>query len=357
MKAKRITLILTIFVVFILVAWFSLNWYKNKPANTSRPNFQQSMLQNTTVARLGNIEKLISGSGRLEPKQNLIINTEVSAKVTDIVVKKGDIVNAGDLLATLSKEQLEIDYLIAKRNYDSAIYDGLPLNQREKELALKIAEANLGKAEVKAPFSGVIADVTINPGEQVSNGKAAFQILDLSGFTASIDISESDIRYITIGQPVRVEIASSPEKSFIGEINEIGLISKSSGDLVTYPVKVFIETGDANLLPGMSCTIHITTEAVQNKVIIPVESVKKDGNKAYVTVVTDDGEKPVEVVLGLSDGMNVAVLSGLEAGTRILRSNYALYLDEVRTRLEANSSNTSRIPSINIGTSGRRGGF
>lgn len=140
--------------------------------------------------------------------------------------------------------------------------------------ALKNAQLQLSNSAIKAPASGTVAKVSVDPGEMVSVGQALFSTTNPADSWVEVNIEETDIGKVQIGQRVDFKVDAYPGKSFKGEVAEIGAATGSqfallpsdnaSGNFtkvtqrITVRVRV-IDDGNTVLKPGMSAVVDIHT--------------------------------------------------------------------------------------------------
>nr|MBN2277062.1 efflux RND transporter periplasmic adaptor subunit [candidate division Zixibacteria bacterium] len=259
----------------------------------------------------------VSASGWVQPKNRVNITSEVTAEIIAIPVKEGDQVTRGQLLVQLDTTQLKKDFdqyrysldetkahteasrslflqseeefnrqkelferkLISETNYNNAEYSYLNskytyeamVNQtKQAQARYEKAEDNLNKTRVAAPMDGVITYMDAEVGEIAaaqtiySQGKTLMTISNLSAFEIEVDVDETEIVKVQIGQPARIEVDAFPDTIFAGEVVEIGNTAVISGVGTTeqstnFKVKVLFTEGNASIRPGMSGTVDITT--------------------------------------------------------------------------------------------------
>jgi multidrug resistance efflux pump len=140
--------------------------------------------------------------------------------------------------------------------------------------ALKNAELQLDNSVIKAPIAGIVAKAPVDPGEMVSVGQTLLSITNPADAWVEVNIEETDIDKVQVGQRVNFEIDAYPGKSFKGEIVEVGAATGSqfallpsdnaSGNFtkvtqrITVKVKV-IDNSNVELKPGMSAVVDILT--------------------------------------------------------------------------------------------------
>ncbi len=113
---------------------------------------------------------------------------------------------------------------------------------QQAQAALELAQFNRAQAELKAPFSGVVAEVNIDVGDPSSSaGAAAIRLLDPSTLSAEVNVSDVDIAAVSVDQPVRLAVESLPTTSFTGKVVSIAPAATVNGNVRTYLVRIAID--------------------------------------------------------------------------------------------------------------------
>ncbi len=184
--------------------------------------------------------------------------------------------------------------------------------------ALQRAQVALEQMTITAPVAGTITRVNYKVGEKTDLAKPVFSLLGNSGLEIEVDIPESDIAKIAIGQLAHITLDAFGEQEFTGHVTFIDPAETRLSDVVYYRVKVTFDDGNDQIKPGMTANIDIATANRDNVLYIPARAVKENGGK-YVEVLYN-GEvirKSVEVGLK-ADGGLVEVISGLAAGEDVI---------------------------------------
>ena len=296
----------------------------------------------------GNISRKIETSGTISGAGQAHLAFAASGRVQRVYVQLGDYVEEGQVLAQMENAPAGTSFAQSSDAYELARISGTPNALREAELDLKVAQTNLENTTIRAPFSGVITAVNIEEGkEHASANSSVISLLDNSVFYADILVDELDMHLIQVGQEAVVQVDALGGRLLRGTVLQVGMIARTSGGITTVPVTVRIEDGPADLRVGYSASVIIEVERAENVLKVPVEAVVRQGNRSFVTVLRDGERVPVEVVTGLSDGIEVEIVSGLEPTDEIVGFNFALY-DRARS-----------LPSGGMGSFGgiRIGGF
>ena len=149
----------------------------------------------------------------------------------------------------------------------------------------------------------------------VTAGETTVQIIDMNSLEIELNVDEYDVAAVVPGQVVQVNVLA-PDVSFTGSVTALNKNGTASGDLSYYTATVAFDAAE-NVYPGMQVSAKVLKEQAEDAVQFD------DYNKPYVLVRGADG-KSVEqksVTVGVSDGMNCEITSGLNAGDTVLKSS------------------------------------
>lgn len=225
----------------------------------------------------------------------------------------------------LEQALLDADVAAAEANLADAEREWLRLKDGPDPVDVTAAEARIAAAEatlklgwIEAPFEGTITSVEINPGDRVSPGGVGFGLADLSRLLVEVEISEVDINRIQVGQPVSLAFDAILERSYQGEVVEIGLIGNSVQGVVNFEVTVELMDPDELVRPGMTAAVSIVVEQIEDALLVPNRAVRLRNTQRVVYVMKDGVPEPVEIQLGASSETHSEVLDGdLRVGDQI----------------------------------------
>jgi macrolide-specific efflux system membrane fusion protein len=282
-------LILAVFTIFFVFVSKNDNDLKEKVK-----------LINPTV---GSIKSVISTTGVVEPQNRLEIKSPINGRIEEIKVKEGDMVKSGDILVLMSSTE-RAALLDAARaqgqeslNYWQEVYNPTPLI---------------------APIDGEIIVRAIEPGQTITSADAIVVLSDRLIVKANVD--EVDIGGVKVGQKAEISLDAYPEIKVKGVVDHILYESTLVNNVTIYEVDILPDRIPEVFRSGMSANVEIVNKSKENILIIPYEAVKqkeegdfvyiaKHGNKEYVSC---------KVELGISDGENVEIISGLKPEDKIL---------------------------------------
>lgn len=242
--------------------------------------------------------------------------------------------------------QLNGDLEVAKRSYDvqKERYDlMIGTGSNAGEIAkvtledaknnLELAKENVAKTVLIAPENGKILYISkkvgdiYNPSANVNNNanntvaSGHFMVILSSGSSnVKTNITESDIKNISLGQRVEVIVESVGDGVINGKVSEINSLPKiDSNGVVTYEVVIELETKDKKIMEGMTCLVNFIFREKKNVLYIPNKSVISEDGKQYAEVMEEEGKiVKKEIKTGFSDGEKVEVVSGLTKGETVI---------------------------------------
>lgn len=349
------------------------------------------------------VRSSILASGHLAYEEQVLLSPEVIGKVSTIHVKEGQLVKAGDPLLELDDqtyradvaqqqaavhqqriniEQQQLNLRNQESQYkrklelhkmkmmaDSAIDDArfaletAKMDLRNSSARLQQAEAvlkqsteRLAKTKVRAPISGTITSMDIKVGEtavasQVSiAGSSLMTIANTASMITEVNVDETDIAKIAVGQEVAIHTAAFPDIALKGQVQEIPLSPKAApqgGNTAaalsrTYSIKVrLVDTKGLALRPGLTCRAEIFTAGSGKSLAVPLQAVmsnnddyaelstskkgsKKPAIKTEYHVFVDKAGKAEKrvVTIGISDDSQQEIKSGVKAGETVITGPY-----------------------------------
>jgi cobalt-zinc-cadmium efflux system membrane fusion protein len=281
----------------------------------------------------------------------------VSGIAQSVHVQLGDVVKKGQVLTTMKSAEIagfsrdlisaQADLRNAKRQlettqdlYKSGLSSEKDLEQAKSDYQKATAENNRagsimsinksnGKGyEIQAPLSGYIIEKNVTDDMQVraDNNQNLFTIADLSSVFVLINMYESDIASVKLGDAVQITTLAYPDKVFTGKIDK--LFDVLDPDNKVMRARVMISNPDNMLKPGMFTNVKIQAKSGMNLPAVKTDAIVFDNNKNYVVVVDGPAKvhiQPVEIAKRVED---VAYISkGLKPGQRVVASRQ-VYLYE-----------------------------
>ena len=186
---------------------------------------------------------------------------------------------------------------------------------------LDAAKLNLEKAVIVAPFDGVVTDITISEGQEISTAALAtlaISLVDTSEIEMRGSIDEIDIAIVQLGQEANILLDALPDEEVNGEVTFISLVGTTLAGVVSYDTTITLENPVAGLRGGMTATAEVIIERRDDVLFIPNRALRGTWENPWVEVYIDEQVEEREIALGLTNGIDTEVLSGLEEGDEVV---------------------------------------
>jgi len=287
----------------------------------------------------------------------------VSGLVNHVKVRLGDQVAAGQTLASVtSAEMAGFDKEVISANaelknadrslkqaehlFESGLSSAKELEEAKNDFLIKKAElkranavlklnggSNTGLYSIKSPISGFVIEKNVTDNMQLrsDNDKSLFTIADLSNVWAMINIYESDISRIKVGDEVNLSTLSYPEQVFKGKIDKVyNLIDQESKVM---NARVVIANSNALLKPGMLGTVKVSAHSGVDLPAVNSRAIIFDDNKNYVLLLNNEQKVRIqEVQLGRKTAGKTYISKGLTAGDRVIASKQVFLFENLKTQ-------------------------
>ena len=191
---------------------------------------------------------------------------------------------------------------------------------RQYRQSLEQAQKNLNEATLTAPFDGVVASVYVDEGDVIPSPtmapKVIIYLIDLTTMELNVEMDEIDIPGVKLEQRAIIEVDALPDVELEGEVASISLLSKETGGVVLYEVKIdFAAPEGSGLRVGMSATVDIVIDERSGVLLVPSRAITTDseGNPMVKVMVNEQTEER-RVVIGISDGFDTEIIDGLNEG-------------------------------------------
>lgn len=203
----------------------------------------------------------------------------------------------------------------AQKGVDSAV-----ANRNSVQTSLNQAKEKLADTVVKAPCSGIISARNIEVTNMVSAGSDPITITDTATVKVGVNISETLINKVNVGDKVMVTVGSANGEQKEGVIKTITGVTDDTG---TYPVEVEVQNPDGTLKPGMFAAVRFVESKNDNTFVVERNTVLENETEKYVYVMKSaDMVKKVVVETGIDNGEYIEIKSGVNAGDKIVVSGH-----------------------------------
>jgi len=350
-KRRRTVWIVVVVIVVVLVALFIVCKVLG-----SRAAVPMVTVMETKPDR---IVSTVSGTGELRAANQVDISAEKVARVERLYVSEGDLVRKGQLLCLLddasarSTRNLNLaNFNEAKSAYErgkvlfseslisQAEFDRLTTTFEVARAQLAQSQDNLDKTRIYAPISGRIVALNIEEGETVmmgtmnNPGTVIMTVADLSAMQARIDVDESDVVNLKLGQRAKVKLDAMPDTFFRAEVSNISYtpntsnLSSTAEGVTDFEVVLDLIDIDPSQRPGMSVSADVTTARKDSVIVCPLQALgRKDVEgklSETVYIVENNVAILVPVQTGIDDGSSIEIVKGLEVGQTVIIGPYKM---------------------------------
>ena len=370
-------------------------WYgKQRAAQNPEQRYKLATVEK------GDVTQTVSANGTLNPVVLISVGTQVSGTVRKLYVDFNDkvkqnqpLLELDDALVSATEKQSAANVVnaqaglelaeanaarmkslfaqeyVSRQEYDQAMQ---ALKSAKAQLALARAQnerdrANVNFTVIRSPVDGVVIDRVVDIGQTVA---ASFQTptlikiaQDLSEMRIDTSFAEADIGSIREGQKAKFTVDAFPNRSFVGDVQQIRLNPTNQQNVVTYNVRINVANPEQVLLPGMTAYVNIGVQKRDGVLLVPNAALrfkpadgaekksengqkpastaavgpgmragsdgggakaggkgkKRDGQSGTVHVLADGEIKAVSVQLGITDNRNTEIVGGdLKEGDRIV---------------------------------------
>ncbi|MBP6174700.1 MAG: efflux RND transporter periplasmic adaptor subunit [Fermentimonas caenicola] len=356
---KRILRIIGLVLLGLLViSTFMFLWQKSRP----------KVVQYTIVtAQKGDIQKSTVATGKVEPRNEILIKPQMSGIISEVYKEAGDMVKAGDIIAKIqvvpdmvnlssAESRVERAKLAANQsrsNYERDLklyqndvisreeFEKVELQYKNDEEELRAATDNLSLVRtgitqssaqtsntlVRSTVDGTILDIPVKVGNSViqtnnfNDGTTVASVADLSDMLFIGKIDETEVGRLTSGMPIEITIGAIQGRTIPANLEYISPKGTEESGAILFEMKAALKIPeDLFIRAGYSANANIILDKREQVLTIPESSLEFSGDSAFVYMVKNEEPQEFErhfVKIGLSDGINIEVTEGLKENDRI----------------------------------------
>lgn len=313
------------------------------------------------VVEMKSLTRSIAFSGSIMPVVQTTVKSKVPGEVTQVLVREGQAVDGGQLIAQIdtrdlqsrldaavaSLEEARARLTIAEKNrvnnqqllnqkfisqnaFDTtqSVYEAGVALVNSQDAQVRIARKALEDAQVRAPFPAIVARRMANTGEKVNIDSPLFTLVDLGRMEIEAPAPAAEVPSIRVGQPASFRVDGFGERDFEGRVERINPVADANSRAITLYISV--ANRDGSLKGGMFAKGQIVLDETRKSAVVPAAAIREESGQLYVFTIeggkiarrpvqvgfTEAQQGLVEVKSGLEQGLNVvsARVSGLKAG-------------------------------------------
>ncbi|MDR2806519.1 MAG: efflux RND transporter periplasmic adaptor subunit [Dysgonamonadaceae bacterium] len=359
-KVGRIIWIVIISAIVLLT--FAFLWNKSRP---------EVKMYDIVSPATGLIENKTIATGKVEPRDEILIKPQISGIVSDVLKEAGQMIKVGDVIATvkvipemgqlnstesrlrvaeINLKQVESEYarqsqlfknnVISKEEFDTAeaAYKKAQEEKANAEDALDIVRegvskkyAQLSNTQIRSTISGMILDVPIKKGNSViqantfNDGTTIASVANMNDLIFRGNIDETEVGKIKEGMPLILTIGAISDEKFDARLEYISPKGTEQNGAVLFEIKAAVQSTDSSFIrAGYSANAEIVLSRANDVLTIPEGVVEYNNDSAFVQILIKDAKPQVfekrHIETGLSDGVNIEIKKGITADDK-LRGN------------------------------------
>ena len=321
---------------------------------------------NTLIeARKGDVVEKALAVGTIEPEKEIKVKSTISGIVSDVYFKVGDPVAKGKPLFKISPNPTPLEYVEAQRNMEM-VKVSLDKEMNERNRLVKLFKADMiceqemeecesrcseavlkykiaserfqlleqGRIQmasrsidsvIKAPIDGIVLQQNVNEGDPVvpltnyQPGTELCSMADMSRLLFKGTVDEIDVGKLMPDMMADLQIGALSEARVKGKLSRIHPKARKDGNATLFDIEVAITDFDGrNLRAGYSATAYVNVREKRGVTVIPERLVHFEGQKRFVEIMKEEIIEKREIHTGLSDGLNIEVVSGLNQGDKVV---------------------------------------
>lgn len=355
---KYVKIALLVLVAIIFLGTFGFLYQKSQPV---------VKLYEVMEVTTGNLEKTTIATGKIEPRDEILIKPQISGIIETVYKEAGETVKKGEViakvkvipelgtlnsaesrvrLAEINARQSETDFSRMKKLYEEKLISSeefekseVTVNQAREELQtakdnLQIVKegitqnsASFSSTLIRSTIDGLILDVPIKEGNSVimsntfNDGTTIATVADMNDLIFRGNIDETEVGRLHEGMPVKITLGALQDMEFEAELEYISPKGVEENGANQFEIKAAISVPDSvTVRSGYSANAEIVLQQAKGVVNIPESCVEFSGDTTFVYLLTQNEPQQFtrqQVTVGMSDGIQIEIKHGLKEGEKV----------------------------------------
>jgi len=357
---KVLRIILFVFLGLIILGTFVFLWNKSRP---------KEVRYEIASAETGDIENTTVATGKVSPRDEILIKPQISGIVSEVLKEAGDFVKVGDVIATvkvvpdvsqlnsaesrvsvaqINLNQIKAEHLRQKDLFEKGVIAKEEMDKSEADYKKAIEEldnskdnldiiktgiskktAQYSNTQIRSTITGMILDVPIKAGNSViqantfNDGTTIATVADMNDMIFIGKIDETEVGRVHAGMPIKLSIGAIENLKFDAQLEYIAPKGVEENGAILFEIKAAAQIPDTVLVrAGYSANAEIVLSRVEKVITIPESTISFSNDSSFVYILKDTiDQKQVfdkkNIKIGLSDGIKVEVKDGLKVGDKI----------------------------------------
>ncbi|MDL1913456.1 MAG: efflux RND transporter periplasmic adaptor subunit [Bergeyella sp.] len=354
---------ISIYIVIVLAVGAGIYYVLkgNKEKNQEQVDIvskkNPEVIVRTATVKYENVEDTFEVNGYFTANAQTNISAEMSGQLVALYVKEGSYVKSGQIIARLKGDKLDVSVSNAKAALDNAEMtlnryrtafktggvtalqlDEAKLRLKNAQAQYKAAQLNSGDTVIRSKIGGIVNKKYVEIGNVVSPGTAIVQVVDISSVKLRVEVDETLVGMLSLGDIVRVG-ASVTDAKLEGRIS---FIAPASDGALKFPVEITIPNTFNKLKVGMYGTAFFKRDDLHKTLIVPREAFVGSVSQNEVFVVRNSVAHLAKIKSGTNYGDKVQVIDGLEPGDMVVVSGQINLSDGQKVKILDNSNNNNK---------------
>jgi multidrug efflux pump subunit AcrA (membrane-fusion protein) len=253
---------------------------------------------------LQEVDETIDYVGDIKAQDEAVVYPKVSGKVVEKVKEDGSIVNKGDVIAYIDRDEVGLQF---------------------------------EKAPVESPIAGIIGRIYINIGSNVSTQTPVALVVNMDKVKVNLDIPETYLPRIFIDQEAKLSVDAYPDNSFPGKVTKVSPVVNLENRAA--PVEITVDNLEHLLKSGMFVRVSLLIEKHPQMPVILKESVMGKAPDYYVYLIEDNEARIRKISLGIRFGTMYEVKEGLKEGDMVVVMGQQRLYDKAPVAVELSNGN------------------
>ncbi len=285
--------------------------------------------------RVETLARTLPAVGTLRSIESVVVRPEIAGRIETIAFREGQSVAAGDSLFTLDGSILRAQLAearaslqLSRANHARAAElfqqkvgsaqarDQALANMRVDEARVAVAEAQLSKTQVRAPFAGIVGLRQVSPGDYVTVGQDVVNLEKIDVLKVDFAVPEMALPEVAEGQVVTISVDAFPGRGFEGRVHAIDPLIDARGRSIA--IRAHVDNADGALRPGLFARIGLVVARLENALLVPEEAIVPVGNDRFVFRVVNGQAAMAKVRTGERRPGAVQIVEGLSPGDRVV---------------------------------------
>ncbi|MDR0955296.1 MAG: efflux RND transporter periplasmic adaptor subunit [Rikenellaceae bacterium] len=344
----------------VVLGTFYFLWSKSRPKTTT---------YETVEVTRQTIENLSVATGKVSPRDEVMIKPQISGIISELHKEAGQYVESGEIIATvkvipemgqlnsaesrvrlaeINLNQTKNEYERQQQLFEQKIISREEMEQSEVTYQRAVEElenaqdnleivrdgissrsAQLSNTQIRSTISGMILDIPVKEGNSViqsntfNDGTTIATVADMSDMIFVGTIDETEVGRVHTGMPIKLTIGALESQPFEAILEYISPKASEQNGAILFEIKAAAQIPDSvTVRAGYSANAEIVLSRADNVLSLPESTLSFRGDSTFVYILSDSLATPPvysehPVTIGLSDGINVEIRSGLELGEKV----------------------------------------